>query len=204
MLLRSAYCRVANCLSTHHTCAARRGHACAGLWSRICGVCKCSISVGHEGHTSIGVWFGNACKKPNPLSGELFANTNVHSRCEQLVQVAAQELPRLASGQENIICLDVTGRTATSSRGHAPRLTHTHKMLFPCKRRVHDLSATHQQSRSPAMLSRGNRICICQVSNIKYYCHACGGVRAASAQRIQAPEQPDQHGSEQPNGDAYD
>ena len=71
--------------STHHTCAACGGHACAALWSHICVVHEGSISAGHEGHTSIGVWLGNACKEPDPHSGELFANTNVSSWCEQLV-----------------------------------------------------------------------------------------------------------------------
>ena len=41
-----------------------------------------------------------------------------------------------------------------------------------------------------------------QPGGIEIYWHAHGGSRAASAQRIQAPEQPDQHGSQHPDGGA--
>ena len=40
--------------STHHICAARAGHACV--------INKGCISAGHQGHTPIGVWLGNACE----------------------------------------------------------------------------------------------------------------------------------------------
>ena len=43
-----------------------------------------------------------------------------------------------------------------------------------------------------------------QGSIIKFYWHTCGGARATSAQRIQAPEQPNQDGSQHPDGDADD
>lgn len=43
-----------------------------------------------------------------------------------------------------------------------------------------------------------------QQGGIKFYWHTCGGARATSAQRIEAPEQPDQDGSQHPDGDADD
>ena len=51
-------------------------------------------------------------------------------------------------------------------------------------------------------LSHSSHISTLQQGGIGIYWHAYGGSRATSAQRIQAPEQPDQDGSQHPDGDA--